>query len=67
MLGFEFAPNVKEGAKAWNKCTQSWLQRYVFMRASVAPMYSTYLISALWHGFYPGYARARVGRGQRTR
>ncbi len=56
MLGFELAPNVKEGTKAWNKCTQSWLQQYVFFRASVSPMYSTYFISALWHGFYPGCA-----------
>ncbi len=39
-----------------------WLKHYVFMRMitkgkkiSVVPILTTFLVSAVWHGFYPGY------------
>jgi len=37
--------------------TSVWLKRYIYFRAprgNIA-LYSTYAVSAFWHGFYPGY------------
>ena len=47
--------------ESWNKNTASWLKRSVYVRiieisgSSSAATYATYFISALWHGFRPGY------------
>ncbi|CAM9836940.1 unnamed protein product, partial [Chrysoparadoxa australica] len=51
---FETAQNFQTSARAWNKGTQGWLERYVYIRTgnSLVAVYST---SAVWHGFYPGY------------
>jgi lysophospholipid acyltransferase len=59
--------NINEKAKMWNISVQRWLGRYVYQRVhdeqslkgsakkqNDAQMI-TYLISAFWHGFYPGY------------
>lgn len=58
VVGFELASNLSLGSHAWNKHTQTWLERYVYKRCprvSIVPMVATYLVSATWHGFYPGY------------
>lgn len=56
VLGFELASNISNGSRAWNKHTQSWLERYVYKRAPRSmSMYATYFVSAIWHGLYPGY------------
>ncbi|CAI5737402.1 unnamed protein product [Hyaloperonospora brassicae] len=52
--GFELGANVREVTRAWNKGTQNWLERYVYTRTGNS-LLATYLVSALWHGFYPGY------------
>ncbi|OWZ07682.1 Lysophospholipid acyltransferase [Phytophthora megakarya] len=54
ILGFELGANVREISRAWNKGTQNWLERYVYTRTDNS-LLATYLVSALWHGFYPGY------------
>ncbi|OQR92665.1 lysophospholipid acyltransferase [Thraustotheca clavata] len=54
VIGFEFAPSIREGSRAWNKGTQSWLEKYVYSRTGNSLM-ATYFVSAFWHGFYPGY------------
>eukprot|EP00611_Tribonema_gayanum_P014718 TRINITY_DN2619_c0_g1_i7.p1 TRINITY_DN2619_c0_g1~~TRINITY_DN2619_c0_g1_i7.p1 ORF type:complete len:153 (-),score=28.52 TRINITY_DN2619_c0_g1_i7:81-539(-) len=41
-------------SRAWNKMTQSWLEKYVYTRTNNSLM-ATYFVSAFWHGFYPGY------------
>ena len=38
----------------WNICTQQWLQHYVYARSGNS-LVTTYVTSAFWHGFYPGY------------
>jgi len=41
----------------WNVTTNHWLNTYVYQRLGrtfVANL-ATYLVSAFWHGFYPGY------------
>jgi lysophospholipid acyltransferase len=48
----------------WNVCTNLWLNAYVYRRlqnyfgkgsSSSRASLCTYVISAIWHGFYPGY------------
>lgn len=41
----------------WNVCTNRWLHTYIYQRLgrNFKANLSTYLVSAFWHGFYPGY------------
>jgi len=63
VLEVEFAPNVRSVMANWNIGTAVWLRRYVYNRLNPdtskgAPLYvqlATYMTSAFWHGFYPGY------------
>lgn len=53
---FEFGTNFRNSINAWNTGTNRWLRMVVFER--VPKRYGTVLtfsLSALWHGFYPGY------------
>ncbi|ETV66625.1 hypothetical protein H257_16933 [Aphanomyces astaci] len=54
ILGFEFGQSIRDLSRAWNKGTQAWLQRYVYERMGNS-LLATYFVSAIWHGFYPGY------------
>jgi len=54
---FETANSYSMASNAWNMQTSVWLKRYIYFRAprgNIA-MFSTYVVSAFWHGFYPGY------------
>ncbi|CAG9860475.1 unnamed protein product [Phyllotreta striolata] len=55
ILQFEFATSLKQAIEAWNKGTNAWLRMIVYERVIGYPTVATYLLSALWHGFYPGY------------
>jgi len=57
ILGFELATSYQMASASWNIQTSAWLKRYVYFRAprGNAALYSTYAVSAFWHGFYPGY------------
>lgn len=46
----------------WNMGANRWLRYYVYMRVTpfgqtggMKSTMITYSVSALWHGFYPGY------------
>lgn len=52
---FQFATNLRESIEAWNLGTNRWLRMIVYERVSKYSMILTYSLSALWHGFYPGY------------
>lgn len=54
ILGFNFATNIAERSRYWNKGTQSWLERYIYRRTGNS-LVATYFVSSLWHGMYPGY------------
>eukprot|EP00904_Undaria_pinnatifida_P005433 jgi/Undpi1/2019/HiC_scaffold_12.g05405.m1 len=54
IMAFETSPSVVVNTRAWNKRTQGWLERYVYMRTGNS-LVATYFVSAFWHGFYPGY------------
>lgn len=55
ILQFEFATSLKQAIESWNKGTNVWLRMIVYERVTRYPTVFTYLLSALWHGFYPGY------------
>ncbi|XP_012582825.1 PREDICTED: lysophospholipid acyltransferase 2 [Condylura cristata] len=39
----------------WNIQTALWLKRVCYERASLSPTVQTFVLSAIWHGVYPGY------------
>uniref|UniRef100_A0A915Q706 Uncharacterized protein n=1 Tax=Setaria digitata TaxID=48799 RepID=A0A915Q706_9BILA len=52
----ETALNLKETLEGWNCCTMYWLRRVAYSRAPKGyRTLSTYLLSAVWHGFFLGY------------
>ncbi|ORY75100.1 MBOAT, membrane-bound O-acyltransferase family-domain-containing protein [Protomyces lactucae-debilis] len=59
---FETSQNTKALLEAWNKNTNKWLKQYVYLRVTpqgkrpgFLSTLATFLTSAIWHGFYPGY------------
>lgn len=56
VIPYETSQSLRNSSQCWNKTTNLWLRRYVYDRAPRAyNLYFTYLVSAFWHGFYPGY------------
>lgn len=55
ILQFELATSLKQSIEAWNKGTNVWLRMMVYDRTKTYPTLLTYGLSAIWHGFYPGY------------
>lgn len=52
----EMATSLKVNVESWNKLTALWLRRIIYDRLPPSvQLYATYFVSALWHGFYPGY------------
>ncbi|XP_044757629.1 lysophospholipid acyltransferase 2 isoform X3 [Coccinella septempunctata] len=73
IFAFETGTNLKETIDAWNIRTNVWLRTVAYERAKKYPTLMTFGLSALWHGFYPGYyitfasgaiftSAARIGR-----
>lgn len=46
---------MKESIEHWNKGTNRWLRSIVYERMKCYRLVLTYTLSAVWHGFYPGY------------
>jgi len=55
VIGLEAAQNFKEVTENWNIRTDHWLKHYIYARVPFANVAMTFLTSAVWHGFYPGY------------
>jgi len=59
VLKVEVASNVRDMSNYWNIGTAVWLRKYIYERVqhknSLVPLLATYVTSAFWHGFYPGY------------
>lgn len=58
----ETAQNSHAYLGNWNKNTNHWLKNYVYLRVTpkgkkpgFRASMATFVTSALWHGFYPGY------------
>ena len=63
-LRIETHSDFKVLVAQWNVCTNQWLNAYVYRRlqkyygkgsSSARASLVTYVVSAFWHGFYPGY------------
>lgn len=54
IIAYECSTNIQSLSRSWNKRTQSWLEQYVYNRTEQS-LLTTYTVSALWHGLYPGY------------
>jgi hypothetical protein len=46
---------VKSFFDNWNIQTQTWLRRIAYDRLSTGKTLGVMVLSAFWHGFYPGY------------
>ncbi|XP_046423142.1 lysophospholipid acyltransferase 6 isoform X3 [Neodiprion fabricii] len=55
VLKFETALSLRDSIEQWNKGTNRWLRMIVYERIKTHSTILTYALSALWHGFYPGY------------
>lgn len=59
---FETCFSMRDAIIAWNKTTQTWLRRTAYDRVPRKfSVLATYTLSALWHGFYPGYYMTFLG------
>ena len=70
LYDIEFSYKVKDFFDAWNISVHMWLKYYIFMRmlkkdqrGSLTPILATFVVSAVWHGFYPGYFMFFVASG----
>ncbi|KAL8941895.1 MAG: hypothetical protein Q9211_001629 [Gyalolechia sp. 1 TL-2023] len=60
--GIETAQNSRAYLENWNKNTNNWLRNYMYLRVTpkgkkpgFRASLATFITSAFWHGFYPGY------------
>ncbi|KAL6719604.1 Lysophospholipid acyltransferase [Lecanora helva] len=60
--GIESAQNTKAYLENWNMNTNNWLRYYMYLRVTpkgkkpgFRASLATFVTSAFWHGFYPGY------------
>lgn len=51
----EMSTSFKMFLDNWNIQTALWLKRVCYERASWNPTIQTFILSAIWHGVYPGY------------
>ncbi|KAF0024033.1 hypothetical protein F2P81_024663 [Scophthalmus maximus] len=55
ILNIEFATSFKVFLDNWNIQTAQWLKRVCYERCPYHPTAATFILSAMWHGAYPGY------------
>ena len=60
--GIETAQNSRGYLENWNMNTNNWLRNYMYLRVTpkgkkpgFRASLATFVTSAFWHGFYPGY------------
>lgn len=60
--GVESAQNTRGYVGSWNINTNNWLRNYIYLRVTprgkkpgFGASMATFVTSAFWHGFYPGY------------
>lgn len=54
-FGNQTSLDLRTALNLWNKTTQNWLRTSAYDRNKRFKMLYTYILSAVWHGFYPGY------------
>ena len=62
LICLKTATSLKVLLDNWNVQTALWLRRICYERAPPKlKMGLTYMLSAFWHGFYPGYYFCFIG------
>jgi lysophospholipid acyltransferase len=69
MRKIEFAANPRMLLASWNINTAEWLRHSVYNRihpegskgSTTLATYVTFIVSAFWHGFFPGYYFTFIG------
>ena len=59
----ETSCRIKDFLANWNISAHMWLKYYIFLRmlpngksgGQVGAALTTFIVSAIWHGFYPGF------------
>ena len=60
----ESSYRIKDFLANWNMSAHMWLKYYIFMRmlpnnkrgkGIIKASMATFIVSAIWHGFYPGF------------
>lgn len=66
-IAIETAQNTRAFLGEWNINTNLWLRNYMYLRVTpkgqkpgFGATFATFVTSAFWHGFYPGYYMAFV-------
>ncbi len=68
----ETSYRIKDFLANWNISAHMWLKYYIFLRmlpndkkgsGQAAAALTTFVISAIWHGFYPGFFVFFIGAG----
>jgi len=55
-VGIELAPNLRSVTDNWNIQTHNWIKYVCYDRSPASlSLLLSYVLIALWHGFYPGY------------
>jgi lysophospholipid acyltransferase 1/2 len=55
IIGCELSTSIKSSFDHWNVQTQLWLRRIAYDRLPAGKTLGVFVLSAFWHGFYPGY------------
>ncbi|KAL0964953.1 hypothetical protein UPYG_G00274850 [Umbra pygmaea] len=55
IMDIELATSFKMFLDNWNIQTAHWLKRVCYERCPYHPTAATFILSAMWHGAYPGY------------
>ncbi|XP_048453325.1 lysophospholipid acyltransferase 2-like isoform X1 [Rhincodon typus] len=55
IVNIEFATSFKMFIDNWNIQTALWFKRVCYDRCLYYPTAATFVLSAMWHGVYPGY------------
>ncbi|XP_072354833.1 lysophospholipid acyltransferase 2 isoform X1 [Scyliorhinus torazame] len=55
IVNIEFATSFKMFIDNWNIQTSHWFKRVCYDRCLYYPTVATFVLSAMWHGVYPGY------------
>lgn len=72
IYNLETSYKVKDFLANWNISAHHWLKYYVYLRQlsnhkregfNLSATFLTFLMSAIWHGFYPGYYVFFMGAG----
>ncbi len=68
----EMSMRVKDFLANWNISVHEWLKYYVYLRlldntkrggTNLKAAMLTFIVSAIWHGFYPGFMVFFLGAG----